>query len=350
MQEKKMREIIRGELETRLKTSDISGRSSLFKVVLTPITITIVGGIVSFIISYSDRETTKTIAALQVRTNLDIVKMQRKNQQSITDAELEVQRIQQINETFQKIISSPHANDHDVDATEANIHSLVVYKEIALPFLVRLRDHFDDILQEPTTPNSNTDKLKTAAVITISDILSKSQLDFTGMSFNPGEEMKELRNLRFAELKNHNLSNVDFSNCNLFNAKLMKSTLKNAKFINTDLYGANFEEANLAGSVFDGNTNLNYANFEKTKLDDVEFNEVKHLEDAKFSFKDLCKLKEKPFSDVDPKVYTSLLVSHKDELIEDDPNIDGILEKTHITSFRKLQEELDKLASSNANR
>ena len=347
-------------------------RSERLKLFTLPVTIAVVSTAVSGFLGYMQLESANRIANAQINSAREIADAQRettekiaknnlRRQAEVAAAETKLERLSQIKDVFQGIIK-PRKGEQDALVSE--IASLVVYEDTALPFLLRIKEHFSTKpvefgrtrrFQQLSTLNaqsgSEREMLAAVADKTIREILSLSQLDLSGMKFNPRGNGRTL--LRFARFSGYNLTEADFSNTNLFNANFTKSTLVGAKFNNTDLQSANFTDANLSGAEFGSGTNLTKTNFEKTKIDGVKFDTgVICIEEAKFSMGALLKVgktpkgEKEPFEDLDPEKYLRLLAPHRETIVEmaNDPKIEGIKAKLRLS----IKELVYKLKEVNA--
>ena len=196
----------------------------MLKTFLTPFVITVVSLVITYLINLNQSENAKEITNAQIQSASKIAEAQMKHSQSVARSEIEVQRIEQIRKIYNEIIKEKKADEKNMNLIPS-IESLTVYKETALPFLVRIRDHFKNI----KTDTSATENLVKSATNTIKKILEGEQLDFKGMDFSavPGT----VRNLRFANFENYNLHKAKFNNCNLYSANLKNSTLIGAEFV-----------------------------------------------------------------------------------------------------------------------
>jgi len=286
----------------------------MLKTFLTPFVITVVSLVITYKINLNQSENAKEIANAQIQSAGKIAEAQMKHSQSVARSEIEVQRLEQIRKIYNEIIREKKAEGININLIPA-IESLTVYKETALPFLVRIRDHFKNM----NTDTSATENLVKSAKNTIKKILEGEQLDFKGMDFSaaPGT----VRNLRFANFENYNLHKAKFNNCNLYSANLKNSTLIDAEFVKCDLYNADFSNANLAGVNFD-KANVRKTVFLESKLDGVKnFNNAENLEDAIFSLSALSKdyedVKMDPFANVKNRVKLDILAKHHVKELEE---------------------------------
>ena len=286
----------------------------MLKTFLTPFVITVVSLVITYLINLNQSENAKEIANAQIQSAGKIAEAQMKHSISVARSEIEVQRIEQIRSIYNEIIKEKKAEEKNMNLMPA-IESLTVYKETALPFLVRIRDHF----KKMNTGASATEDLVKCAQNTIKKILEGEQLDFKGMDFSaaPGT----VRNLRFANFENYNLHKAKFNNCNLYSANLKNSTLIDAEFVKCDLYNTDFSNANLTGVNFD-KANVRKTVFLESKLDGVKnFESTENLEDAILSLSALSKdyedVKMDPFANVKNTVRLDILAkNHLKELEE----------------------------------
>jgi len=347
------------DLPTDRKSSGSRKPFEIVKLFITPLTIALVSAGVSWYIGKMQMDSAREIAEAQRETTSQIAENNLRRQVEVAAAETKLERLAQIKDVFREIIK-PRKNQED--ALAAEIASLVVYEDTALPFLLRIKEHFStrpiEIGEALNTTfarrSTEREKLANVADKTIREILSLSQLDLSRMDFNSNGEGRAL--LRFAKFSGYNLTEADFSNTNLFNANFTKSTLVRAKFNNTDLQSADFTDANLTGAKFGSGTNLTKTNFEKTKIDGVKFDkDVLCIEEAKFSLGALLKIgdtpggKKEPFADLDNEKYLRLLAPHSETIseMENDPKIDKIKKKLGISSVKSIVSELEIVDSAN---
>lgn len=279
------------------------------RVFITPVTIALVSGVVTWVIANGQNRNAERIAAAEIASAKQIADAQRERNVQIANAEQEIQRLSHINSIFKDIINPPLSTADDNSVLSSEIASLSVYKETALPFLLRIKQHYQ----------GRDDQLVETASATIQSILTGSQLDFSGINF---EDKSGRRILRYANFENYNLTDSIFKNVNLYNSRFNRSTLIRARFEDADLFGADFRNANLSNATFSGETNLRRANFSETKLDEIKFEKgVKNLEDAIFSFSVLLKFQDYGFlKPLTGQQLLSLLAAHRKALEDMDPN------------------------------
>ena len=246
-------------------------------------------------------------------------------------ADRDVARLTQIKDIF-KSITTPASNT-DLPTIKLHISSLEIYGDLALDFLVKIRDIFKE---------KNPD-IAIHAKATIINILQASQSDFSRYDFIGGAN--DVLNLRTRQLNGFNFSGSTFKNVNLFKAGFNRSTLKDARFENADLVSADFGWADLSGAFFDANTNLRRTNFIGANLKGVKFQNCRNLNDAVFSLNALLNADTDPFKDIPDHVYLELLVPHLEELKKrHDTNADrlkAVLMKVNM-DYKKLLKDLHK--------
>lgn len=269
----------------------------LAKVMLTPLVIAFMGWWGTMKITDKEIQNAKEIENRQIESAAIIAKNQIEGANLRSNAERDIAKLGQIRSIYQDIIKEK-PDENNKDAIMLQISSLGIYEDLALGFLVNIRDSYKD----------KNPPLYEFTSITIEKILKKSQPDFKGSLFI-GNGDNPL-NLRHREFKNFNLSTSRFVQTNLYMAKFNQSTLEGTTFDSVDLYGADFSETNLSGSVFKNHTNLRNANFTTAKLSGVKFINCKYLDDAQFSLKALLTVSSSPFAKMDKDTYRKLLVRH----------------------------------------
>jgi len=321
--ENEIKHIIKESVREILEEEHRSPKSKVVEilgVILTPIVIAAVSLFVTIKMDETQAANAKLIAASQIESAQRMAEAQREHNAKITEAELEVQRLNQIEEIFSKIIEKPY-DSSDTETKKMLIGSLTVHRETSLPFLVRIRDYFGSY-------DGKLGGLADHARETIAAVLANKHLNFEKMNFSI---RGELRLLRFAKLQDYNLNGVVFDNCNLFQAKFLRSSLINASFKHADLYGANFSETKLDGANFDG-ANLRKAVFTSSKIDGANFENAINLKDAEFSLSSILKTyqdKKNPFEKVKDHIVLELLVQHIKKLKQLGPN------NLELKEFRK---------------
>ncbi len=316
-------------------------------VVLTPIVIAAVSLFVTIKMEETQAANAKLIADSQIKSAQRMAAAQREHSAKLTQAELEVQRLIQIEEVFSKVIENgldsadAQAKKRLIETKKMLIGSLTVHRETSLPFLVRIRDYFK-------ASKGDFQELSVYANKTIAAVLSNRHLNIGKLDFSIE---KELRILRFANLVEYNLNGVVFDNCNLFQAKFLRSSLIGASFKNADLVGADFSETKLEGAKFNG-ADLKQAEFTGSKLESVDFENAVNLEYARFSLFSILKTYEdknkNPFREkkVDNHTVLELLVQHIEELDKINPSnkrLNEFLKRFDgISSYDDLMETLEK--------
>ena len=339
----------------------------LAQIILTPLIITIVSMLVTVRINEQQARNTKaitdeqrknaeTIANANRESSEIIAKANRENSRKISESDQRIERLKHINDIFQNFLieEKENFNDPKVEAQVMQIKSLEVYKEDALPFLINIKDYYQDRKKkEKGDSKQKTDYniLATQAFKSISNILGKSQIDFSGRFFmdctgpiassddsdllsscqsfikyfrehkaelftpstakQPGGEAditaKQTKgqsgnpfmtrynklqtievNMRQQEYKNYNFSDCSFLSVNLYKADFSSSTMKNNLFIRVDLQETSFSGSNLSGSIF-WKSNLQKADFLDSRLRDVVFvNPIMNKRIAKKAVTDFC--------------------------------------------------------------
>jgi hypothetical protein len=293
-------------------------------VILTPVVIASVSLLVTYEINKSQAINARTIANAQIESAKSMAEAQRDHTARLAEAELEVQRLKQIDNIFQKIIKNGKSSV-DTETKKMLIGSLTTHRETSLPFLVRIRDHF-------AGQEGDSGELSMYARDIIEAILTNKHLDFVEMDFSI---KGELRILRYAKLQDYNLSGVKFDNCNLFQAKFTRSTLSNSSFRGADLFGADFSDTKLDGANFEM-ANLRKATFIGSKIEGAHFESAKNLEDASFSLTAILKNYQgrSPFDRVKNDTMLKLLIKHIDELKKMDPDDSTLL--VFLQRFEKI--------------
>lgn len=340
--ENEIKNIIKESISEILEEKNRSPKTKvvdILGVVLTPVVIAAVSLFVTIKMEETQAANAKLIAASQIESAQRMAEAQREHNAKITEAELEVQRLNQIDEIFSKIIENGK-DSADAETKKMLIGSLTVHRETSLPFLVRIRDYFEAY-------NGDLRGLSDHATKTIAAVLANKHLNFEKMDFSIEGE---LRILRFAKLQDYNLNGVVFDNCNLFQAKFLRSSLIGASFKNADLFGANFSETKLDGAKFNG-ADLRQTIFTGSKLEGVDFENAVNLKDARFSLSSILKTyedkKKNPFKKekVDNHTILEMLVQHIEELKKINPKnkqLNRFLERFDgISSYDGLMESLD---------
>jgi uncharacterized protein YjbI with pentapeptide repeats len=290
-------------------------------VVLTPIVIAAVSLFVTLKMDETQANNAKLIAKSQIQSAQKLAEAQREHNAKIADAELQVQRLNQIDGVFRRIIENGE-DSPDLDTKKMLIGSLTVHRETSLPFLVRIRDHFYG-------QKGEYGDLSVHARDIIEAVLTNKHLDFKEMDL-AGKGKDEQRILRHAKLEEYNLSGVKFDNCNLYQASFIRSSLSNASFIEADLFGADFSNTKLDGANFD-RANLRQAVFIGSKIEGAKFENADNLKDARFSLSAIIKpyKKNNPFGKVEDPIILELLVPHIEELKRRGP------QNEHLNKFIK---------------
>jgi hypothetical protein len=338
--ENEIKNIIKESVSEILEEKYRSPKSKVVEilgVILTPIVIAAVSLFVTLRMDETQAANAQLIAASQIESAQRMAEAQREHNAKITEAELEVQRLNQIDEIFGKIIENG-MDSADTETKKMLIGSLTVHKETSLPFLVRIRDYFaaykGDLLG-----------LSDHATKTIVAVLANKHLNFEKMNF---VVEGKLPILRFAKLQDYNLNEVVFDHCNLYQAKFLRSSLINASFKHADLYGANFSETKLDGAKFVG-ANLRKAIFTGSKIEGADFENAVNLKDAKFSLSSILKTyqdkKKNPFEKVKDHIVLELLVQHIEKLKQLGPNNKELKEFrkrfVDITNYDRFIENLE---------
>ncbi len=297
------------------------------KVTLTPLIIAIVGAWGTHRINKQNLENTKLIAKQQIEAAHIRAQRVELSANSRSRADRDVAKLIQIKDIFEKITAQEEGED--LSTLKLLISSLEIYGDLALDFLVNIRDIYKD--ENPVLTKCADDA--------IFSILQASQAEFTGYKFDGGSDVLNLRTRQF---NGYNFSGSTFRNVNLFKAGFRSSTLKDVKFENADLVGADFRNANLSGAVFDGNTDgetdLRNTDFSHAYLKEVNFNESENLRYAKFSILALLNADEDPFKAIKKEIYLELLIHN----ITDEKDIDKI-EKAYEKDEGKLRALLAKV-------
>ena len=354
--ENEIKKIIKESVSEILEEKNRPKKTELVEilgVVLTPIVIAAVSLFVTYKMDKTQAANAKLIADSQIESAQRMAEAQREHNAQITEAELEVQRLNQIEEIFSKIIEKPK-DSVDTETKKMLIGSLTVHRETSLPFLVRIRDYYGGY-------DGDLRELSDYATETIAAVLANKHLNFEKMNFSI---RGELRILRFAKLQDYNLNGVVFDNCNLYQAKFLRSSLIDASFKSADLFGANFSETKLDGAKFAG-ANLRRAIFTGSKIEGADFEDAVNLKDASFTLASILKTykdkKKNPFvkEKVDNDTVLELLVQHIEELKNISPEykvkkLKKFLKRfDNIISYEGLMENLEerraqRLASKNS--
>ena len=320
--------------ESKEKEKRRKVRIEFVKVAITPLIIAIVGTLGTLIIAGNNNRNAKLIADEQIKAATIRADMVEKGADSRSKAERDVARLNQIKSIFEKIVAEEQKENLDLPIIKLHISSLEIYGDLAIDFLVKIRDIF----------HKDNPVIAERADKSIFNILQASQPDFTNTEFIGKDDVP--LNLRTRQLKGFNFSGSTFQNVNLYKAGFRRSTLKGVYFIDADLYGADFSEANLRGTVFAAGTNLRNTNFVGAYLRDVKFLHCRNLEDAVFSLHALLKADQAPFASIPADDYLKLLVPHIEELQlkndEDADSLKALLTKTE-RDYGQLIKELKQL-------
>ncbi|WP_290647744.1 pentapeptide repeat-containing protein [Aquisalimonas sp.] len=329
MDDEALRNAIRGAMHEELR--ERGGERQLTKrrdVYLMPVTITIVSLLVTAIISIFEARNTRIIADSHIESAREIANAQRLNQVQEAEKDREIQQIGQITPIFQKVIDEYDPSDEIVEKVATEISALSVYRNTALEYLVKISQHYE----------SRSEVLHEAARDTIDAIISNSQIDLSGFQFDG-------RTMRISNLSNYNLSGSTFNGSNLYGSDLTQAHLINTEFDGTDLHSVNFQGANLTNAKFGPGGTIRNADFRRSRLDGVTFDEcVWYIEDAQFTLGAVLNADRSPFESMDPRRYVWLLQPHADELAAVESFLlQPVLDKLNLDSRRALLSRLDTL-------
>jgi uncharacterized protein YjbI with pentapeptide repeats len=290
--------------------------------------IAVIGWWGSKVISEKQIESAQILAKQQreAANNLAFQEIQSANLRSNADRDIE--KLNQIREIFQEIVNSK-TPQKDQALIKLQVSSLEIYKDLALGFLISIRDHY----------KKSKPEISQHAKQSIINILKASQPDFSSIPFC-GEKDNPL-NLRTRCFKGYNLSGSQFEDVNLFRSQFTQCSLQNVTFERVDLYEADFTGANLSGASF-LECNMGKTNFKKAKLDGVRFVDCKNLENAYFTYKALLKNVKSPFKRISPEIYLLLLKKHRaaiEKEYEKDSNEFKDLEKSYDIVLTQLEGE-----------
>jgi len=295
--------------------------------VFIPVAIAAVGAFATIYVGNRETQTAVAIAKSGQAISKEIESGRRR-----TNELLESQRLRQSRQNaYLNTIEEKHrgirniikglsaATDPENEAQKfgEQIVTLRIYSELALPYLVDIRD---ELLRRDHQSMARTVKGEIATIL-IAGQLNLARTDFIGEA-----EIINLRNKALAKL---DLRESRFERVNLYRADFTDSNLERVQFVNTDLAEANFTNANLGGAEFkseppgpDGSgatqrTTLRKANFERARLRGARFENVDDLDEAKFSIWELIQTSVPPFALVlthTPDTYYRLLGRHWGEL------------------------------------
>jgi uncharacterized protein YjbI with pentapeptide repeats len=299
----------------------------LAKVTLTPLIIAIVGSWGTHKINQQNLKNTELIAKQQIEAAHIRAERVEKSADLRSQANRDVERLTQIKEIFEEIVEEEQKGNPDSSIIKLLISSLEIYGDLAIDFLVKIRDIYQN----------NHQYIADHADKAIFNILQASQPDFRDKHFVGKDDVP--LNLRTRKLNGFNFSGSLFENVNLYQAQFIRSSLKKVQFRNADLFGADFSEANLNGAVFDTNTNLRNTDFSRAYLRNVEFKNCRNLSDAKFSINALLNANQDPFKGIEKEDYLKLLVRS----ITDEKDIENLKNrhKEDIKKFRALLKKVD---------
>ncbi len=315
-------------------------RVEFAKVALTPLIVAIVGTLGTLIIADNNNRNAERIAKEQIKAATIRADMIEKGADSRSRAERDVERLKQIKEIFQDIVNEEEKTSPDYSSIQLHVSSLEIYGDLALNFLVKIRDIYKD--KDPDVAK--------IAKNSILNILRASQPDFSGYKII-GES--EILNLRTRQLNGLNFNGSIFSNVNLFKAGFKRSTLKGVKFHKVDLARADFGWADLDGASFEAGTDLRKTNFVGANLQNVKFQNCRNLGDALFSLNALLNADKQPFMEIQEEDYLNLLTPHIDELKakydKDVGSLNKLLKKFEINYdglMRKLERNRNRRTAS----
>jgi uncharacterized protein YjbI with pentapeptide repeats len=291
------------------------------KVTLTPLIIAIVGAWGTHQINKQNLENTKLIAERQIEAAHIRAARIEKSADLRSQANRDVERLTQIKEIFEAIVEEEKKEKIDSAAIKLHLSSLEIYGDLAINFLVKIRDIYR---KERPFIAKYADKA-------IFNILQASQLDFTNKRFVGAGDVR--LNLRTRKLNGFNFDGSTFKNVNLYQSQFIRSSLKQVKFYDVDLFGTDFSEANLDGAVFDEHTDLRNTDFSRAYLKNVKFKQCENLRFAKFSIFALLNADEAPFKAIKKEIYLDLLIRN----ITDQNDIEKI--------EKRLEEDEDKLSA-----
>ena len=270
---------------------------TILRVGLTPVVIALVGWWGSKVIAEKQIQSAH-ILAKQQREAADKLAVQEIESANVrSNADRDIEKLNQIREIFQEIVNAK-TPEKDQALLKLQVSSLEIYKDLALGFLVSIRDHYKESKPE----------ISEHAKQSIINILKASQPDFSRIPFC-GEKDNPL-NLRTRCFEGYNLSGSQFQDANLFRSKFTQCSLQNVTFERIDLYEADFTGANLSGASF-VECNLGKTNFKRAKLDGVRFMDCQNLENAHFTYKALLEKDKLPFNKIRPEIYLRLLKKHR---------------------------------------
>ena len=308
------------------------------KVTLTPMIIAIVGSWGTHKINNQNLENTKLIAKQQLENTKLIAEQQieaahiraarvEKSADLRSQANRDVERLTQIKDIFEDIVEEEQKGNPDSAIIKLLISSLEIYGDLAIDFLVKIREIYQ----------INNQYIADHADKAIFNILQASQPDFRDKHFVGKDDVP--LNLRTRKLNGFNFSGSLFENVNLYQAQFIRSSLKKVQFRNADLFGADFSEANLNGAVFDSNTNLRNTDFSRAYLRNVEFKNCRNLSDAKFSINALLNADQAPFNGIEKEAFLKLLIRS----ITEEKDIENLKNrhKEDLKNFSALLKKVD---------
>ena len=312
-------------LEEHAKKRNKNFLMDILRIGLTPLAIGFIGYWGSNLIAEKQIQSAVLLAEQQREAANKLAEEEIKNTNLRSLADRDIAKLNQVKGIFQSIVDGINEKEDKV-TIQLKISSLEIYRDLALGFLVSIRDNY-----------KTEEEISKHADETIEKILRASQPDFSKKKFI-GKKDDPL-NLRVRLFDGYNFRECEFRNVNLYQSQFKQCCLKEVTFENVDLYEANFSEANLMNAKFI-KCNLKNANFKNAKLDSVKFEDCTNLKDAKFTSWTLVK-SERPIEiktkGIDDRAVYKNLIEHHHDAMKKEVGVDSkVFQEFEILYNEKL--------------
>jgi uncharacterized protein YjbI with pentapeptide repeats len=150
----------------------------IFQIFATPLFITIVSMLVTWRINVQQAENTEKITEIQIESAEIIAAANRENSAKISESNQRTERLNQIKEIFTKLLTKK-VTGTEIETHRMQIISLEVYKGDSLPFLLNMKEHYQN-LQDGSKNDAYNHAYKDLIEqvdISIYNILLNSQID-----------------------------------------------------------------------------------------------------------------------------------------------------------------------------
>ena len=306
--------------------------TEVLKIVLTPLMIALVGLLGTWTITSKELKNAELLAAKQNINAQIIAQNQIEAAQIRSNAQQDLEMFSYILPIYNSILNDLEQYPENSTKMKNKLRSLEIYGHTSISFLMNLRDRFKD-------ENGDLSNFIKSIIL---NVITFSQHDLSG--YNIIGEEKNIINMRNVNLRNFEMSDSIFDYVNLYKANFNGSNLKNVRFENVDLVDADFSNSNLSGSIFI-DADLNRTNFLNANLRGVKFENIDHIENAKFSLGSLLQANVTPFRNISREIYLLLLVDHIENLkkaFNRDPwTLNDLLRKMEL-SFSDLISSLER--------